>query len=140
VLLILLAVGLFAAEVKVASYGLLTVGGAIAMILGAMMLVDAPIPEMRVPLSAILPAAAVIALWATAVVRMVLRAQSARVTTGAEGMVGEEGSVDRALTPEGWVIVHGERWRAVSETPVSAGERIVVTAVSGLLLRVRRRG
>jgi len=139
VLLIVLAVGLFAAEVKIASYGLLTVGGVVAMILGAMMLVENPaVPEMRVPLTLVVPAAAGVALWATLLVRMVLRAQRARVTTGAEGMVGARGIAETALDPEGWVRVHGERWRARAEKPVSAGEPVVVRAVSGLALRVER--
>ena len=141
VLLILLAVGLFVAEVKVASYGLLTVGGVVAMILGAMMLVDNPaVPEMRVPLTLIVPAVAAVALWATLLVRMVLRAQRSRVTTGAEGMVGAVGVVDTELAPEGWVKVHGERWRARAAGPVAAGETVVVRAVNGLTLRVERGG
>jgi membrane-bound serine protease (ClpP class) len=139
ILLILLAVGLFVAEVKVASYGLLTVGGVVAMILGAMMLVDNPtVPEMRVPLTLILPAAAGVALWAMLLVRMVLRAQGSRVTTGAEGMVGAAGVAETALDPEGWVRVHGERWRARAEKPLHAGESVVVLAVNGLVLRVEK--
>jgi len=111
----------------------------VAMILGAMMLVENPaVPEMRVPLTLVVPAAAGVALWATLLVRMVLRAQRARVTTGAEGMVGARGIAETALDPEGWVRVHGERWRARAEKPVSAGEPVVVRAVSGLALRVER--
>ena len=72
VLLIVLAVALFAAEVKVASYGLLTVGGLAAMILGAMMLVDAPVPELRVPLRLLLPAALVMAAGTILLVRLVV--------------------------------------------------------------------
>ncbi|HEX6739144.1 MAG TPA: NfeD family protein, partial [Vicinamibacteria bacterium] len=139
-LLILLAAALFAAEVKVTSYGLLTVGGLTAMILGAMMLVDAPIPEMRVPLSTIIPGALVIAAGAFALVRMVIAAQRRQPTTGTAGMVGQRGVAAVPLDPEGWVLVAGERWRAWSEAVVAAGDHVEVLAVDGLRLRVRRAG
>jgi membrane-bound serine protease (ClpP class) len=140
VVLIILGVAMFVAEIKIASHGLLTVGGLVAMILGAMWLINSPVPEMRVPLAFILPAAATVAIWAALIVRLLLRAQRARVTTGSEGMLGEVGVADGALDPEGWVTVHGEHWRAAAEGPVAAGEEVVVTAVSGLKLRVRKRG
>ena len=87
----MLAVSLFAAEVKVASYGLLTVGGIAAMILGAMMLVDAPAPEMQVPLRMLLPAAVVMAAGTILLVRLVVPAQRRRPVTGAEGLIGQRG-------------------------------------------------
>src|SRR5215470_1895322 len=138
VLLILLAIGLFAAEVKVTSYGLLTVSGITAMILGAMMLVDAPIPEMRVSLKTLLPPVVVMAAGTIALVRMVFAAQRRRATTGSEGMVGLRGRSDTDLAPEGWVRLRGETWRAVSEEPVPAGQAVEVVAVDGLRLRVRK--
>jgi membrane-bound serine protease (ClpP class) len=138
VLLIVLAMALFAAEVKVTSYGLLTVGGLAAMILGAMMLVDAPIPEMRVPLSAVLPGALAVAAGAFLLVRMVLDAQRRQPSTGAAGMIGRQGIAAGPLDPDGWVLVAGERWQASAEAAVSAGDRVEVLAVDGLRLRVRR--
>jgi membrane-bound serine protease (ClpP class) len=137
VLLILAAVALFAAEVKVASYGLLTVGGLAAMILGAMMLVDAP-PELRISLGTVLPAALVMAAGTFALVRLVVLAQRRRPLTGAEGMRGELAVVVTPLAPEGWVRVQGEQWRAVADAPVEPGEKVTVTAVEGLKLRVRK--
>jgi membrane-bound serine protease (ClpP class) len=137
VLLILAAVALFAAEVKVASYGLLTVGGLAAMILGAMMLVDAP-PELRISLGTVLPAALVMAAGTFALVRLVVLAQRRRPLTGAEGMRGEWAVVVTPLAPEGWVQVQGEQWRAVADAPVEPGEKVTVTAVEGLKLRVRK--
>jgi len=138
VLLILLAIGLFAAEVKVASYGLLTVSGITAMILGAMMLVDAPIPEMRLSLETLLPPVVVMAAGTIALVRMVIAAQRRQATTGSEGMVGLHGRSDTELAPEGWVRVQGETWRAVADEPVPAGQNVEVVAVDGLRLRVRK--
>jgi membrane-bound serine protease (ClpP class) len=140
VLLILAAVAMFAAEVKVPAYGLLTVSGLIAMVLGAMMLVDAPIPELRVPLGMMLPAALAMAAFTFALVSLVVRTQRLRVTTGVAGLIGQSGIADEDLGPEGWVRVQGERWRAVAETLVRAGERVRVAAVDGLKLRVRKEG
>jgi membrane-bound serine protease (ClpP class) len=137
VLLILAAVALFAAEVKVASYGLLTASGLAAMILGAMMLVDAP-PELRISLRMLLPAAVAMAAGTFLLVRLVVQAQRRRPLTGAEGMAGEAAVAVTALTPEGWVLMRGERWKAVADAPAQAGENVQVTAVEGLTLRVRK--
>ncbi len=138
VLLILLAIGLFVAEVKVASYGLLTVSGMVAMVLGAMMLVDSPLPELHVSPWKLLPAVLVMAVGTTLLVRMVLDAQRRRAATGAEGMVGLHGVADSDLDPEGWVVVQGERWKARAEDKVPAGEPVQVVAVEGLRVRVRK--
>jgi membrane-bound serine protease (ClpP class) len=138
VLLILLAIGLFVAEVKVASYGLLTAAGITAMILGAMMLVDSPIPELRPSPWRLFPAAAAMAAGTILLLRLVIQAQRQRATTGAEGMVGLGGTAETALEPEGWVLVQGERWRARAEEPLGPGARVKVVAVEGLRLGVRK--
>ncbi len=138
VLLILLAIGLFAAEVKVASYGLLTAAGITAMILGAMMLVDSPIRELRPSPWKLLPAAAAMAAGTILLLRLVIQAQRQRATTGAEGMIGLGGTAETALEPEGWVLVQGERWRARAEEPLGPGARVKVVAVEGLRLGVRK--
>jgi membrane-bound serine protease (ClpP class) len=138
VILILFAIALFIAEVKVTSYGLLTIGGITAMILGAMMLVDAPIPEMRVPLRAVLPGVAVIAALALTLVTLVIRSRREPVTTGTAGMIGQEAVADTDLAPAGWVRVMGEKWRAEAEGPVTAGQTVRIVDVKGLTLRVRK--
>jgi membrane-bound serine protease (ClpP class) len=138
VLLIVLAVALFAAEVKVASYGLLTVGGLVAMILGAMMLVDSELPELRVDPWTLLPVILVFAAFTIALVRLVVQAQRRRPQTGREGLVAQRGQAETAIAPEGWVLVNGERWRARAGEPLAAGDAVVVEAVEGLLLRVRK--
>ena len=137
-LLIVLAMGLFAAEVKVASYGLLTVSGLVAMILGAMMLVDAPIPEMR--LSLCHPASRRARHGGGHLhprAPGAVAAQRRKATTGVEGMVGQPGLVEVALDPVGWVRVQGERWRAQAEAPWRPGSKVTVVAVEGLSLKVR---
>ncbi|PYQ17291.1 MAG: serine protease [Acidobacteria bacterium] len=138
VLLIALALVLFGAEVKVHSFGLLTAGGIASMILGAMMLVDAPEAEMRVSLPTLLPAAAVVALGTILLVRLVVAAHRRRPLTGASAMVGEAGVAETALEPAGWVRIHGERWRGVADGPVAAGQTVTVAAVEGLTLKVRK--
>ncbi|PYQ46553.1 MAG: serine protease [Acidobacteria bacterium] len=138
VLLILLAVGLFAAEAKVHSYGLLTVSGLAAMILGALMLVDSPFQEMRVPLRTLIPAALLMGGGTIALVSLVIQARRRRPVTGDMALMGQHGVADTDLAPEGWVRVFGERWRALAEAPVASGEKVTVTAVDGLTLKVRK--
>jgi membrane-bound serine protease (ClpP class) len=138
VLLILLAIALFAAEVKVHSFGLLTIGGLVAMILGAMMLVDSSLPELRVDVWKLAPVILAFAAFMIALVRLVIQAQRRRPQTGAEGLVGRRGEADTDLDPEGWVIVQGEFWRARAGDQVSRGETVEVVSVEGLLLRVRK--
>jgi membrane-bound serine protease (ClpP class) len=138
VLLILLAIALFAAEVKVHSFGLLTIGGLVAMILGAMMLVDSTLPELRVNVWKLVPVILVFAAFVLALVRLVIQSQRRRAQTGAEGLVGRRGWVDTDLDPEGWVIVEGERWRARAGERIAGGESVEVLSVEGLLLRVRK--
>jgi membrane-bound serine protease (ClpP class) len=138
VLLVVLAIGLFVAEVKVTSYGLLTLGGLVAMILGAMMLVDSPLPELRVDPWSLAPFILAFAAFTIALVRLVIHAQRRRAQTGPEGLVGQRGRVESEVSPEGWVIVQGERWRARAGEPIAAGEAVEVLSVEGLLLRVRK--
>jgi membrane-bound serine protease (ClpP class) len=139
VLLILLAVALFAAEAKVHSYGLLTAGGLAAMMLGAFMLVDSPFKEMRVPLRTLVPAALFMGLGTFALVRLVIQAQRRRPLTGDAALLGQRGVADTDLAPDGWIRVLGERWRALAEAPpVPSGEKVTVTGVDGLTLKVRK--
>jgi membrane-bound serine protease (ClpP class) len=138
VLLILLAIALFAAEAKVHSYGLLTASGLAAMILGAFMLIDSPFREMRVPLRTLIPAALLMGGGTIALVSLVIRARRRRPVTGDMALMGQLGVADTDLAPEGWVRVFGERWRALADGPVSSGEKVTVTAVDGLTLKVRK--
>jgi membrane-bound serine protease (ClpP class) len=138
VALIVLALGLFVAEVKVASYGLLTLAGIASMILGAMMLVDAPGAGMAVPLRLLVPAAVAMAAGTLLLVRLVLRAQRSQPVTGGEGLVGRPALALTDLQPQGWVSIQGERWRGISEGDVRSGEPVTVVSVDGLTVRVRK--
>jgi membrane-bound serine protease (ClpP class) len=130
--LILVAFALFALEAKFASHGVLGIGGAICMTIGALLLVDGPIPEMRVNVITALSVSIPIAIIAIFLMTLVLRARKARVVTGTEAMVGEVGVARTPVAPEGKVFVHGELWNATSRSPISEGARVRVRAVDGL--------
>jgi membrane-bound serine protease (ClpP class) len=137
-LLILLAIILFVAEIKVPSYGLLTVGGIVAMFLGSVMLMKSQLPYLRVSLTVIVPSVLGTALFFLFVVGMAVRTFGARPVTGAEGLVGGHGIARSDLAPTGTVFVHGELWEAQSGEAVRQGDEVVVTAVKGLRLQVKR--
>ncbi len=134
--LLLLAFTLFALEAKFTAHGVLGVGGTVAMVLGAVMLIDSPFPEMRVhwgtAIALALPFSAITVLLLT----LAVRARRGKVGTGREGMIGETGAALTELSPEGKVFVHGEYWDAVSARPVAAGARVRVTAIEKLKLTV----
>jgi membrane-bound serine protease (ClpP class) len=138
-ILILLAIGMFVLEVKVHSYGVLSIGGITAMIIGSMMLVNAPIPELKPSLKIILPVALGISLILIFLVTLVIRAHMRKATTGKEGLMGEMGTALTDLAPEGRVFVHGEYWQAEADAPVPKGSPIkVIQVYSHLKLRVTK--
>ncbi len=134
--LLVLALVLFVLEAKFATHGVLTVAGALAMVLGALMLVQSPVPELRIHLSTALAVALPFALVTSFLVTLAVRARLAKVQTGAQGMVDEIGVAYTALTPEGKVFIHGEYWNAVSSAPVEAGAEVRVKSVERLALKV----
>jgi membrane-bound serine protease (ClpP class) len=130
VALIFVALVLFLLEVKVTSYGLLTIGGLICFVLGSLMLFEAPIPDMRVSLGVILPTAVVVAGVTAFLLSRVVRAHKKQVLTGEEGLVGEIGKTLSELAPVGKVLVHGEYWDARSTGgPIEAGTAVRVVTV-----------
>ncbi len=138
-ILILLAIGLFILEVKVQSYGILSVGGIIAMVLGSIMLINAPIPELQPSLKFVLPMAIGLSLIFLFLVFLVVRSHAKKVHTGKEGLVGEVGIARTDLSPEGKVFVHGELWNAESAAVIPKGSRVRVVAVlEGLRIRVEK--
>ncbi len=137
-LLILLAIILFIAEIKVTSYGMLAVGGIIAMILGSMMLIKSPAPFMRISLPAIVLTTGATAAFFLFIVAMALQAQRQQTTTGAEGLIGQIGTVRTPLKPEGSVLVGGELWSAQCEEGAEPGDKVRVRALKGLMLFVSK--
>lgn len=136
VLLIALSIGFFIAEVKVSSYGLLTVAGLISFVFGSLMLIDSPIPALRVGLEVVLPAAVMVAGIVIFLLTRVLHAHRQPPLTGAEGLVGEVAEVVVAVAPRGKVFVHGEYWDAVAAADVGVGSRVRITRVHGPCLVV----
>jgi len=137
-LLILLAMVLFFAEIKLVSSGILGIGGVIALTLGSVMLIRSPASWLRVSLLVIFPMVAMTSLFFLVVLRLVLRARRRPPTSGREGMVGEIGEALDDLAPAGNVFVHGEIWSAESSDIVRTGDRVRVAAVRGLTLQVRK--
>jgi membrane-bound serine protease (ClpP class) len=135
-LMIVGAFVLFALEAKFATHGVLAIGGITMLTLGALLLVDAPIPEMRVRLVTALAVSVPVGLITVFLMSIALKARRNKVVTGIQGLVGEVGVAQTALNPSGKVFVHGELWDAVSSSPVPAGQSIVVRSVDGLQLRV----
>src|SRR5438094_3675215 len=137
VLLILLGVVLFILEIKVVSYGFLSLGGVAAMTLGALMLVKTDAPFLIVSLAVIIPTVVTFGALLMVVVWMAVRSQMRRPGTGPEGMVGGIAVAKTDLVPRGKVLLQGEIWDAVSEEPLREGEEAEVKAVAGLTLTVR---
>jgi len=134
--LILAAFALFGAEAKFASHGVLTVGGIALLTLGGLLLVDSPIPEMRVHLLTALAVSIPLGLITAFLMTLAMRARRNKAVTGREGLVGETGIAQTALSPRGKIFVHGELWDAVSSSDLSAGQSVIVRRVDGLLLQV----
>lgn len=134
--LILGAFALFAAEAKFASHGVLTIGGIVLLTLGGLLLVDSPIPEMRVHLTTALAVSIPLGLITAFLMSIALKARRNKVVTGEEGLVGQTGVARTALAPQGKVFVRGELWDAVATTPLAVGQPVVVRKVDGLTLQV----
>lgn len=136
VALLVLAVILFILEAKLVSHGILGAGGAVAMVLGALLLVESPVPEMRIRLPVAVGLALPFAIITSFLVTIVVRARMQKVSTGVAGMIGEVGVAYTRLAPAGKVFVHGEYWDAESTQPVEAGVPVKVLEVRGLTLKV----
>ena len=136
VLLILFAIVLFIAEVKVLSHGILTVGGIVSLVLGSLLLFDSPDPALQVSLRVMIPALAVVSVFFAGVIALVVKAQMRKRHTGREGMMGAFGEAVTDIHEKGKVFVHGEYWNARSEKFVEKGKRIRVVAVEALTIKV----
>ncbi|MDI6761769.1 MAG: nodulation protein NfeD [Thermodesulfobacteriota bacterium] len=136
--LILFAIILFIAEIKVVSHGLLAVAGVISLLLGSLMLIESPTEYMRISLTVIIPAVLVSAAFFVFAVTMAIRARLTQPTTGKEGIIGETGTVVISLAPEGKVSIHGEFWNAMADQPIEKGEKVQVIGVTNLILKVKK--
>ncbi len=137
--LLLVAFTLFVLEAKFASHGVLTIGGAVAMVLGAVLLVDSPLPELRIRFGVALTLALPFAIITSILLTLAVRARANKVVTGPAGMLGEIGVAITALAPEGKVRVRGEYWNATAPpgARVEPGAKVSITAIRGLQLDVK---
>jgi membrane-bound serine protease (ClpP class) len=134
--LLIVALTAFVLEAKFPAHGALAVFGTAAMVLGAVMLVNGPIPEMRIHWATAIGLALPFALITFFLLSLVMRARRSKAVTGAEGMIGETGSAVTGLSPEGKVMVRGEYWDAVALQPIVPGARVRITAIHDLKLTV----
>jgi membrane-bound serine protease (ClpP class) len=139
ILLILLAVVLFIAEINIVSHGMLSVGGVVALFFGSLLLFDSPEPYLRLSWSVILVTVVMTTLFFTVAIAKSLKVHREQPAGGMEGLVGEEGRVEADIMPEGKIFVHGELWDAFSDEEIRKGEKaIVVAVVERMRLKVKR--
>lgn len=138
VLLILLALVLFIAEIKIISHGMLTVGGVIAMTFGSILLFESPEPYLKVSLSLIITTVLLVSGFAYFVIRKAIAAHRKKPSSGKEGLIGEKGHADSDILAEGRVFVRGEYWDAWSDQPVVTGDKVVVVSVEGMRVKVEK--
>ena len=136
VLLIVLAIGLFIAEVKVGGFGILGFGGLTAMVIGMLILIDSPDPAVRIGLSTALAVALPFAALFLVFLFALIRSSRQRITTGDQGMIGLIGTADNDINPSGRVNVRGEYWFAYAASPITAGKKIKILAIENLKLKV----
>jgi membrane-bound serine protease (ClpP class) len=139
-LLILFAIVLFIAEVKVVSHGVLAIGGMVSMALGSLMLYDTPDASFRVSWAVIIPTVALTGGLFLFAVAVGVRAFARRPLLGVSGLIGQVGTARGALAPAGQVAVQGELWNAVADEPVDDGAPVRVVDVKGLTLKVVKNG
>jgi len=136
ILLIMLAIIFFIMEMKITSYGLLSVAGIVSLLLGSLMLFRGGTPDMKLSLQVLLPTIILVSGFFVAIAGLVFRAQILKPATGSKGLVGEIGVVKKALTPEGKVFVHGELWNARAKEPLDEDAKVRVVKVVNLILEV----
>ena len=139
-LLIVLGVVLLIAEVIVMSYGLLAMSGAISIFLGSIMLIDSEDPAMQISKMILYPTLGMTFLFSLGTIYLAKKAHQLVTITGMEGLIGEVGVVKETLNLEGRVLIHGEMWKAESDTLISVGEKVSVEVVKGLKIQVRKVG
>jgi membrane-bound serine protease (ClpP class) len=135
-LLILLALIFFIMEMKIASYGLLSIAGIISLLLGSLMLFESKGTDMRLSWGVLLPTIIMVSGFFVAISGLVFKSHLSKPKTGASGLVGKIGVVKEALMPEGKVFVHGELWQAISKDPIETGAKVRVLNVVNLVLEV----
>jgi len=136
ILLIVLAIVFFIMEMKIVSYGLLSVAGVVALFLGSLMLFEGETPQTRLSWQVLIPTVLTISIFFVVIAGLAFKAQVSKPRTGDKGLVGEIGVVRQKIDPQGKVFVHGELWYAKAEEPIEVGTEVRVTGVANLVLNV----
>ena len=136
--LIIGAFVLFALEAKFATHGILGIGGIGLLTLGGLLLVDGPIPQMRVRLITALGVSLPLGAITVFLMSIAIRARRNKVVTGKQGMIGAVGEARTDIDPEGKVFIQGELWNAHAPSRVRIGEQVVVRKIEGLELEVEK--
>jgi len=131
--LMLVGIAFMVGELFFPAYGSLGIGGAVAFVIGSVILIDTDIPGYGIPVSLALGIAAAGAAFLFLAVGMALKAHRRPVVSGHEELIGSTG---QTLDHEGWARIHGETWRIRSSVPLKAGQRVRVVAMHGLTLEV----
>jgi membrane-bound serine protease (ClpP class) len=140
VLLILMAIGLFIAEVKVQGFGILGLGGVTAMVFGMLILVDSPDPAVKIGLAAAISAALPFAVIFIILLVALIKSYRQKAATGSAGMIGLIGVADSDVGALGRVRVRGEYWQAQAAVPIAAGRQVRVIEIDNLTLKVEEVG
>ena len=136
VLLILLAIGLFIAEVKIQGYGILGLGGVISMVIGLLILINTPDEAVRISLGAALAVSLPFAAIFMILLFIVLKSLRQKVSTGEAGMLGLVGVADTEIAGSGRVKVRGEYWSARSDSPIAEGKSVRIVSIENLTIKV----
>lgn len=136
ILLIILAIIFFIMEMKITSYGLLSIAGVVSLLLGSLMLFETSSPEFQLSWRVLLPTLLIVSGFFMVVASLVFKSQISKPRTGAKGLIGEIGVVKQTTEPEGKVFVHGELWKASSKDPIQEGAKVRVVKVENLILEV----
>lgn len=134
--LIMLGIGFMVAEAFLPSFGSLGLGGIIAFVIGAVILIDTELPGFGIPIGLIATIALLNALLIAAIVGIALKTRRRAVVIGSNELIGAVAEVVADATGEGWARVHSENWRVVSNTPLRRGQKVRVIARNGLVLEV----
>ena len=137
-LLISLGIILFIVELSVISYGLLSLGGAVCLFLGSVMLIDSDDPAMQISRVVLYPTLGLSILFSGGIIYLGLKSRDTKSMMGIEAMIGQKAQVKQALNPQGRVLLHGETWNACCNRYAEVGETVVIEAVDGLKVMVKK--
>jgi len=138
ILLILLSIIFFIMEIKVISYGLLSIAGVVSLLLGSLMLFKGNGPQSQLSWHVLIPILLIVSAFFVTLASLAFKAQMSRPRTGGGGLVKETGIVKKRIDPEGKVLIHGELWYARAKEPIEEGAQVRVVAVENLVLDVER--